>query len=221
MHVGCLGRPLRPPRWPSRRTKWRNLIRATELSAVLIAVLIAGELGVEHLHRSPSDADTNGPSMGAVVGSPAADSTSPEGTSQRSTEVDDHPRSTNIAPSALVHPSAQPKRPHARLRSTAATHRQIMAARATPLNGNVHCGLHSLVRDSGCHQEGAGRPPGVTPAVVLRTTPVLPSDPAVVAPNRRREVQHTVYVVYVGRSLRRHKESRCSGTDGVQRSDSP
>src|ERR1019366_1062711 len=101
MHVGCLGRPLRPPRWPSRRTKWRNFIRASELSLVLIAILIAGNVGVEHLRRSPSNADPNGPNMGAIVGSPAADSTTSEGTSQRSTEVDDHPRPGNIAPSAV------------------------------------------------------------------------------------------------------------------------
>jgi hypothetical protein len=165
MHVGCLGRPLRPPRWPSRRTKWRNLIRASEFSLVLIAVLIVGNVGVEHLRRSPSDADTNGPSMGAVVGSPpGAASTSPEGASQPSTKVDDHPRPIDIAPSAVVYRSAEPKPKHllARLRSTPTTHRLLLAARATPSNGNTHCGLHSPVRDSGCHQEGARRPPGVT-----------------------------------------------------------
>ena len=164
MHVGCLGRPLRPPRWPSRRTKWRNLIRASELSAVLIAVLIAGKLGVEHLRHSPSVGVTDGPSMRAAIGSPAADSASPEGTSQRSTEVGAHPRQTDTAPSAVVYRNTEPKPKHlvARLRSTAATHRQLLATRAMPSNGTVHCGLHSLVRDFGCHQDGAGRPPGVT-----------------------------------------------------------
>jgi hypothetical protein len=165
MHVGCLGRPLRPSRWTSHRTRWRPLLRASEVSVVLIAVLIAGSVGLEHLRRSPSDADTNGPSMGAVVGSPAADSTSPEGASRRSTEVDDHPRPNEIAPSSVVYRSAEPKPKHllARLRSTAATHRQLLAARATRSNDNAHCGSHSPVRDSGCHQEGARRPPGVIP----------------------------------------------------------
>ena len=87
---------------PEAQHVWRNLIRATELSAVLIAVLIADTMGVEHLRRSPSDAVTNVPSMGAVVGSPATDSTSHEGTSQRGTEVDDHPRPADAAPSAVV-----------------------------------------------------------------------------------------------------------------------
>jgi hypothetical protein len=162
MHVGCLGRPLRPPRWPSRRTKWRSLIRASELSLALIAILIVGNVGVEHLRRSPADAGTNGPSMGAVLGSPAAGSTSPEGTSQRSAEVDDHPRLTDMAPSAVVYRNAEPKPKQlpARLRSTAATHRQCLAARATHSNSNLHCGLHIPVRDSGRHQESAGRPPG-------------------------------------------------------------
>jgi len=164
MHVGCLGRPLRPPRWPSRRTKWRNLIRASELSAVLIAVLVAGDVGVNHLRHSLSEADTTGPGARVVVGSPAAASTSPEGTSQRSTEVDDHPRPTDTAPSADVSRSAAPTPKHllARPRSTAATHRQLPAARATPSNGNVYCGLHSPVRDSGCHQEGVRRAPGTS-----------------------------------------------------------
>jgi hypothetical protein len=137
--------------------KWRNLIRASELLAVLIAVLIAANAGVEHLHRSPSDTSTTGPCRGVVVGSPAAEITSSEG-------VDDHPRPTEIAPSAVVDRSAEPKPQHllARLRSTAAIHRQLLAARASPRNGNLHCGLHSPVRDSGCHQEGPRRPPGVT-----------------------------------------------------------
>jgi hypothetical protein len=169
MHVGCLGRPLRPPRWPSRRTKWRNLIRASELSAVLIAVLVASDVGLGHLHRSLSEADTTGPGVGVVVGSPAAAGTSPEDTSQRSTKVDDHPRPTGIAPtapSAVVYRSAEPKpkRLLARLWSTPATHRQLLATRATPSNGNVHCGLHSPVRDSGCHQEGTGRPGTLPPS---------------------------------------------------------
>jgi hypothetical protein len=156
MHVGCLGCPLRPPRWPSRRTKWRNLIRASELSVVLLAALIVGTVGVEHLRRSPSDADTNGPSMGVAVGSPAADS-APEGTSRQSTELDYHPKSTDAAPLAVVYGSAEPKPKHllARLRSTVATHRQQLLARVTP--SNMRCGLHSPVRDSGCHQEGTGR----------------------------------------------------------------
>jgi hypothetical protein len=161
MHVGCLGRPLRPPRWPSRRTKWRNLIRASELSVVLIAVLIAGNIGVEHLRRSASDAVTNGPGMGAVVGSRAADTTSPEGT-HRSTKVDDHTRPTDVVPSVVVYRNAEPKPKPARLRSTVAAHRQLLETRATASNGNMHCGPHSPLRDSGCHQEGAGRPPGVT-----------------------------------------------------------
>ena len=163
MHVGCLGRPLRAPRWTPRRTRWRRLLRASEVSVVLIAVLIAGTTGVEHLRRSPPDAVTNGPSMGGVAGSPATDSPSPGGTSQHSTEVDDHPRPTDPAPSAVVYRNAEPKLKHlpARRRSTGTTHRQLLAARA-PSNGNVHCSLHSTVRDSGCHQEDARRPPGVT-----------------------------------------------------------
>ena len=163
MHVGCLGRPLRPPRWTSRRTRWRRLIRASEASVVLIAVLIAGNVGVEHLRRSTSEANANGPSTGAVVGPPTADSMFREGTTQRNTEVDDHPRPTDIASSADIHRSAEPKPKHllARLRSTA-THRQLLAARATPPNGKVRCDAHSPVRDSGCHLEGAGRPAGVT-----------------------------------------------------------
>jgi hypothetical protein len=129
---------------------------------MLLAILIAGNFGVEQLRQSPSDASTIGPGMG--MGSPAANRTSLEGTSQRSTEVDDHPRSTDIASLAVVYGSAEPKLKHllARLRATAATHRQSLAARATPSNGTVHCGLHTPVRDSGCHQEGARRTPSVT-----------------------------------------------------------
>jgi hypothetical protein len=67
-------------------------MRASELSAVLVSVLIAANAGVEHLRRSPSATDTHGPIMRAVAGSPGIGSTSSEGTSQRSTEVDDHPR---------------------------------------------------------------------------------------------------------------------------------
>jgi hypothetical protein len=145
MHVGRLGRALRPPRWTSRRSRWRRLLRA-------------GNIGVEHLRRSASDAVTNGPGMGVVVSSPA---TSSQGESQHSTVAGDQPRPTDAAPSAVVDRSAEPH-VHTRLRSTAATHRQLLAARATPSNGNVHCGLHSPVRDSGCHQEGARPPPAVT-----------------------------------------------------------
>jgi hypothetical protein len=91
MHVGCLGRPLRPPRWSSRRTRWRHLLQASEVLVLQKVVLIAGYVGVEHLRRSAPDGVTDGPGMRAVLGSPAPVSTSPEGTSQRRTEVGDHP----------------------------------------------------------------------------------------------------------------------------------
>jgi hypothetical protein len=164
MHVGCLGHPLRPPRWSSRRTRWRHLLQASEVLVLLIVVLLAGNVGIEHLRRSASDGVIDGPpGMRAVIGSPAAGSTSPKGTPQRSTEVDDHPEPTDIAPSAVVYRGAEPKSKHlpGRLRSTPATHRQLLATGATTSSGNGHCGTHSPVRDPGCHQEGARRLPGV------------------------------------------------------------
>jgi hypothetical protein len=164
MQVGCLGRRPRPPRWISRRTRWRRLLRASEASVVLVAVLIAGTVGVDHLRGSWSDPDTTGPGLGVAVSSPAADVTSTAGTSPRSKEVDDHPAPTNIDPSTVVYRSAEPKPKHLppRVRSAAATHRQLLAARATPSNGNSHCSVHSPARDPGCQQEGVRRLSGVT-----------------------------------------------------------
>ena len=163
MQVGCLGRRPRPPRWTSRRTRWRRLLRASEVSVVLVAVLIAGTAGAAHLPPFWSESDTTGPGIKVVVRPPAADVASPEGTSPRSMAVDDHPRPTIIDPSTVDLRSAEPKRKHppARLRSTAATHRQLLVARATPSNGSLHCNLHSPARDPGCQQEGARRLSGV------------------------------------------------------------
>jgi len=98
MHVGCLGRPLRPTRWPSRRTKWCNLIRASEPSAALIAVLVASDVGFDHLRRWLSGAEHYRVGRGSG-GTPTADSTSPEERSQRST-VYGYPK-VGIAPSAI------------------------------------------------------------------------------------------------------------------------
>lgn len=164
MQVGSLGRPLRPPRWPSRRTKWRNLIRASALSAALIAVFVAGEVGVGYLRRPLSQADSTGPAAAAVAGSPAAPGAASEPAAQRGTEADSHTRTTDMAPSAFVFGSAEPKpkRLVAHLRSTAATHRQLVAARATQSNGTVHCALHGPGRESGCHQERARQPLGAS-----------------------------------------------------------
>lgn len=156
MHVGCLGRPLRPPRWASRRTRWRNLIRASELSAVLIAVLVAGDVGVDHLLRFPPDAYTTGPGPeGVAMVSPTAVSTSPAGTAQPSPATYDYPRpvdgcaaadngvgagsclSTVTAPSTAFsrRPMPKLKRARARTRSTSMSHRQILAA--GPANGSA------------------------------------------------------------------------------------
>jgi hypothetical protein len=166
MHVGCLGHPLRPPRWPSRRTKWRNLIRASELSAVLIAVLIAGKLRVEQLRRSATDA---GHGMGAVVGSPAPDGTSPEGTSHRSMEVDDHPRPTDIATSAVVHRNAEPNR-----------------SACSPTYGRLGHTHRPLRQRALWFAQSCARlwmpPGGRSPAAVLTTAPVLPSGPVAASP---------------------------------------
>src|ERR1700722_6189631 len=59
------------------------------------------------------------------------------------------PISTDIAPLTVACRRATPNPKHLLARSTPGTHRQILAARATPSNDNVH----SPVRDSGCHQE--------------------------------------------------------------------
>ena len=89
----------------------------------------------------------------------AADSTSPERTSQRSTELGDNPGPTDTAPSAVVYRSAEPRPKHlaARLRSTAATHRQLLAARATPSSG--HCHGNRVWRGLETGETGGMKPP--------------------------------------------------------------
>jgi hypothetical protein len=171
MHVGCLGRPLRPPRWAARRTRWRNHIRAFEVAAALIAVLVASDIGIERLLRSSSNAYTARPSDRLVTVLPPDVSTSRAEIAARNTAANDEPRPTIIAPSAAANLiiSPKPNRMVARLRSISERHRPILAVQG-PVNWSTradaaavhYCGLHSSVRESGCHQEGAHRQSSVT-----------------------------------------------------------
>jgi hypothetical protein len=165
MQLGCLGHPLRAPLWKSRRARWRNLYRASVTAIVigLVAFMVASDGGVYDFHRSPP-----GPDGETIVGSPPGASTPAAGTPHSST-VNDLPSPAVLAPSGAANLSAPPKPKHllARLRSTSERHRQTLAAQAGPANGNgaredaamVHYCGHRPVRDSGCRQEGAHRPP--------------------------------------------------------------
>jgi hypothetical protein len=138
MQVGCLGRPLRPPRWTSRRTKWRNVITTCEVSAVLIAVLVASNAGIDHLRRPPANGDTADSGVEAIAGTPAADGTFAAETSQQRTGVSEDPRPANIAPSVKAKLSAPPGLKHmrTRLRSALESRRPHVIAQAGPANVN-------------------------------------------------------------------------------------
>ena len=107
MNAGC-----RALSWsPSRR--WRNLIRASGMAAVIIAILVAIGGGVDRLRHSPSGAYTDGPGAGVATMSPAAGApTSSAVKSHRSAAVDDYPRPTDTPPSAATRFSAPPELKH-------------------------------------------------------------------------------------------------------------
>lgn len=72
MHIGVLGRPLRPPRW-GRRTRRQGLTRAVEIAAVLVAVVAVGNLGMDRVFRSPQEPATAGPGPDTLRLPPVAD----------------------------------------------------------------------------------------------------------------------------------------------------
>jgi hypothetical protein len=76
MHVGCLGRPPRRPRWTVRRTRWRKLITATEIAAAVAGILVASNIGIDRL-RSPVGDRTNRASESVAIVLPPAATISP------------------------------------------------------------------------------------------------------------------------------------------------
>jgi hypothetical protein len=58
MHIGVLGRPVRPPRWTSHRTRSQGFIRPAVILAGLIAIVVAENIGVNRVFHSPREAST-------------------------------------------------------------------------------------------------------------------------------------------------------------------
>jgi hypothetical protein len=58
MHIGVLGRPVRPPRWTSHRTRSQGLIRPAVVLAGLIAIVVAENILANRVFHAPREAST-------------------------------------------------------------------------------------------------------------------------------------------------------------------
>jgi hypothetical protein len=58
MHIGVLGRPVRPPRWTSHRTRSQGLIKPAVILAGLIAIVVAENILAGHVFHAPREVST-------------------------------------------------------------------------------------------------------------------------------------------------------------------